>query len=430
MKYQHITALFSGLIGSIVLSACGSGSGSGSGTVTPPPNTNPFSINTLYSFGTAATDPIGANSPLIKGSDGNLYGVSSMGGANNMGAFYRVTAGGTETVLYSFGTGNYDGTQPAGLVLGTDGNFYGTTASGGTNGATSCASVSLACLPGDGTVFMITPAGIEKRLYSFGNNAGDGITPNGGMIQASNGFLYGTTSIGGTGNVGSVFKISTSGIETVIYSFGANSTLDANSPYSGLIQTSNGNFYGTAISGGKYGKGAVYQISNTGIESLLYSFGATATDGTTPYANLLQASDGNIYGTTIYGGAFGNGSVFKLTPAGAESILYSFGSSAKDGTKPYGAVIQGSDGNFYGSTYSGGANGAALCSGSTTTCPGYGTLFMITSAGTETVLYSFGSTTTDGTSPFAGLVQVNGSFYGTTNSGGKYSSGTIYSFVN
>lgn len=428
MKFQHIAGLLTGLTGSILLSACGSGSGSGA--VTPPPNTNPFAMNTLYSLGTAAVDPIGANSPLIKGSDGNFYGVSSMGGAKNMGAFYKVSSGGNLTVLYSFGSTANDGTQPSGLILATDGNFYGTTASGGSNGANGCASVSLACLPGDGTVFMVTASGVEKVLYSFGNNATDGITPNGGMIQASNGSFYGTTSIGGTNGVGAVFKVTSGGSESVIYSFGANSSLDANSPYSGLIQTSNGDLVGTATSGGKYGKGAVYQIANYGTESVLYSFGTSATDGTTPYANLMQAGDGNFYGTTIQGGAHAAGTVFKLTPTGTESILYSFGSSATDGTFPYDSVIEGTDGNFYGATYSGGTKGTALCSGSTTTCyPGYGTLFMITPTGTETVIYSFGSTANDGKYPVAGLLQSNGIFYGTTNSGGQYSSGSIYSFV-
>ncbi len=426
MKIQNKAGLITCMIGSILLSACGSGSKSSAVT-------NALSITTLYSFGISSTDTKSPNSSLIKGSDGNFYGVSYKGGANGMGTIFKTTPTGSETVLYSFGGTPNDGTQPTGIVQGSDGNLYGTTATGGANGTTSCANATSTCYPGDGTAFMVNLAGIETVLYSFGSSSSDGINPNGGLIQASDGNLYGITRGGGANGNGSVFKISTVGSEVVLYSFGTNGSTDSKTPNAGLIQSSSGNLYGTTIAGGLYSSGTVFQITTAGVESVLYSFGVNVYDGTSPYANIIQGSDGNFYGTTLNGGASGAGTVFKLTPAGSESILYSFGRSTTDGTLPYSPVVQGSDGNFYGTTYSGGANGTLLCLGTDTSCyPGYGTLFMISPSGSETVLYSFGTgdSSSAGVYPVGGLLQVNGTFYGTATGGGTYSSGTIYSFVN
>jgi uncharacterized repeat protein (TIGR03803 family) len=432
MNLKRQSGLLAGLAGSILISACGSGS-STSGTSTTPitPPTNVATLTTLHAFGGTSGDALSPNSALIKGSDGNFYGVSYSGGANGTGALFKMTPAGVESVLYSFGAYVGDGTQPGSVMQGTDGNFYGTTVTGGVNGSGSCAAVTVSCVPGDGTIFKVTPAGAETVLYSFGNTSTDGINPNGNMIQASDGNFYGTTGAGGANSNGAVFKVSTSGIETLLYSFGAGSTTDAKSPAAGLIQLGSGNLYGTTTLGGINGKGTVFQITTGGIESVLYSFGSSGTDGITPYAALTQGTDGNLYGTTIFGGANNLGSVFKVTPVGAESIVYSFGSSSKDGTLPYDSVIQGSDGNFYGTTYSGGSNGASLCTGITTTCyPGYGTVFMITPAGVETVLYSFGTTTADGLYPAGGLMLSGSTFYGATTSGGTYGGGTLYSLVN
>ena len=435
MDFKHKSGLLAGLAGAVLLSACsGSGTGTagttGAGTTTT--TTNAVTLTTLHAFGTATNDAHAPNSPLILANDGNFYGVSYSGGANDLGALYKISPAGVEIILYSFGASSSDGTQPASVIQGSDGNFYGTTVTGGAYGSGSCAASLGDCLPGDGTIFKFNPTtGTETVLYSFGSTSTDGMNPNGNLLLASDGNFYGTTGAGGANSYGAVFRVNPAGNETVVYSFGSNSSTDAKTPSAGLIQGSNGELYGTTTLGGTNGTGAVFQISTGGIESVLYSFGTGTDDGSTPYAPLLQGSDGNLYGTTIFGGAHSRGTLFKVTSGGAESIVHSFGSSATDGTLPYDAVIEDSSGNFYGSTYSGGANGEALCVGATTACyPGDGTIFMVTSAGVESVLYSFGSTTTDGIYPAGGLILNNGTFYGVTTEGGLDNDGTLFSFVN
>ena len=309
--------------------------GSGDGVVY---KLTPAGIETvLYTF-TGSGDAFYPDAGPIQGSDGNFYGTTQMGGTNGVGAVFKVTPAGAETVLYSFGASG-DGTTPyAALVKGSDGNFYGTTESGGANGV--------------GTVFKLTPAGVETVLYSFGATSGDGANPYASLIQGSDGNFYGTTYSGGAYTAGTVFKITPAGVETVLYSFGAGS--DAGRPYASLIQATDGNFYGTASTGGTYGAGAVFEITPAGVESILYSFGATSGDGANPYAGVIQGSDGNFYGTTEIGGTNDDGTVFKLTPAGVETVLYTFGATSYDGVNPMGGLIQGSDGSLYGTTAAGG----------------------------------------------------------------------------
>jgi uncharacterized repeat protein (TIGR03803 family) len=285
----------------------------------------------LHSFGSGSD---GANpiASLIQGSDGNFYGTTEVGGANNQGTVFKVTPAGVETVLHSFGSGS-DGDQPdAGLIQGSDGNFYGTTKLGGANSA--------------GTVFKITAAGAETVLHSFGSGS-DGATPIASLIQGSDGNFYGTT----IANQGTVFKITAAGVETVLYSFGSGS--DGNNPNAALIQGSDGNFYGTTVNGGANNQGTVFKVTPAGIETVLYSF-AGGSDAANPARALLQGSDGNFYGTAAGGGA--QGTVFKVTPAGIETVLHSF-AGGSDGAIPVTVLIQGSDGNFYGTTADGGANG-------------------------------------------------------------------------
>ncbi len=169
-------------------------------------------------------------------------------------------------------------------------------------------------------------------------------------MQGSDGNFYGTTASGGTNGRGTVFKITPSGIETVLFSFPAGSS----DPYTGLIQGSDGNFYGTTGAGGTSDDGTVFKITPSGTQSVLHAFAKSGSDGETPYAGLIQGSDGNFYGTTYFGGANGFGTVFKVTPGGTETVLYSFAGGG-DGQHPYAGVIQGSDGNFYGTTYQGGS---------------------------------------------------------------------------
>jgi uncharacterized repeat protein (TIGR03803 family) len=244
-----------------------------------------------------------------------------------------------ESVLYSF-TGGTDGGSPgAGLIQGSDGNFYGTTEVGGASG--------------DGTVFKVTPAGVESVLYSFTSGA-DGGFPEAALIQGSDGNFYGTTQAGGASGYGTVFKVTPAGVETVLYSFGGGT--DGSYPYAGLTQGTDGNFYGATDQGGANNFGTIFKVTPAGVETVLWTFGS-GTDGLHPYGTLIQGADGNFYGTTFQGGTNNHGTIFEITPAGVETVLYSFGGAPyTDGWFPQGGVIQGADGNFYGTTEAGGAN--------------------------------------------------------------------------
>jgi len=311
----------------------------------------------LYNF----NNELWANS-LITGSDGNLYGTTQTGG-NGLGSVFKMTPTGVVTTLYNLNIANpADGCTPEGLTEGADGNFYGTTYVCGTNGT--------------GNVFVVSPSGTETVLHAFGSSSTDGDNPKSGVIQAADKNFYGTTASGGAHGSGTVFMITPTGTESVLYSFGTNSQ-DGASPLK-LIQGSDGNFYGTTTGGGTVGDGTVFKLTPAGAESILYSFGASTTDGTSPNSLLEGFIDDNFYGTTSGGGAHGHGTVFKITPAGAETVLYSFGASPTDGENPSG-LLQASDGNLYGTTYSGGNFEG-------------GTLFKLTPTGTLTMLYaSFGS---------------------------------------
>ncbi|HEX3915060.1 MAG TPA: choice-of-anchor tandem repeat GloVer-containing protein [Steroidobacteraceae bacterium] len=293
------------------------------------------------------------------------------------------------SLMYSFAGGSGDGVDPYHtLIQGSDGDFYGTTLAGGTNN--------------DGAVFKITPSGSESVFYSFT------AVPYAGLVQGSDGSIYGTTASGGTSNRGTVFKISPSGTATILFSFPANSS----DPYTGLIEGGDGNFYGTTGAGGTTEDGTVFKITPSGTETILHAFAKTGSDGETPYAGLIQGGDGNLYGTTYFGGSNGFGTVFMVTPTGTETVLYSF-AGGSDGEHPYAGVLQGSDGNLYGTTYQGGAGGL-------------GTVFKITPGGTETVLYSFAGGS-DGANPIAGVIQgSDGNFYGNTSLGGAGSLGTVF----
>jgi uncharacterized repeat protein (TIGR03803 family) len=354
----------------------------------------------LYSFG-AAPDGQGPEAGLIQATDGNFYGTTNNGGANGGGTVFKLTPAGAETVLWSF-AGSSDGDEPeCQLLQGSDGNFYGVTFRGGANN--------------QGTVFKVTPAGVETVLWTFGSGT-DGQQPIGGLVEGSDGNFYGTTSAGGTTGSGTVFKITPAGVETVLYSFGS-SAADGYEPQAALTKGSDGNFYGTTLNGGANapGYGTVFKITPAGAYTSLYSFAASSADGENPFAGLILGTDGNFYGTTRLGGTSGGGTVFKITPAGVETVLWSFGGTG-DGSEPYANMVQGSDGNFYGTTYKGGANNE-------------GTIFELTPAGVETVVHSFGSSG-DGTYPFySGLIQgTNGSFYGTTSAGGVNNDGTVFKF--
>jgi uncharacterized repeat protein (TIGR03803 family) len=278
-------------------------------------------------------------SGLVQSSDGNIYGTTASGGTSARGTVFEITPSGTETVLYSFPAGSSD--PYTGLIQGSDGNFYGTTGAGGASD--------------DGTVFKITPSGTETVLHAFAKSGTDGQTPYAGLIQGSDGNFYGTTYFGGANGFGTVFKVTPSGTETVVYSFAGGS--DGEHPYGGVTQGSDGNFYGTTYQGGRSGYGTVFKLTPSGTETVLYTFAGGSSDGAYPEAGLIQGSDGNFYGTTYQGGASGLGIVFQLTPSGTETILHSFAGGSSDGANPGANLVQGSDGNLYGSTAAGGPGG-------------------------------------------------------------------------
>ncbi len=361
-------------------------------------------LSTVYSFCSQDHCNDGANpySTLVQGSDGNFYGTANEGGTYGDGTVFNITPEGMLTTLYSFSDDNGDGIWPkAGLVQGTDGNFYGTAPIGG--------------FYNDGTVFKITPEGTQTVLHNFNDYYDhDGASRN-GLIQATDGNFYGTTYSGGANiNGGTVFKITPEGSLTTLYSFCSQppSCTDGNGPNE-PVQATDGNFYGTTIGGGANGDGTVFKMTPQGVLTTLYSF--NNTDGASPNAGLVQGTDGNFYGTTIGGGANGDGTVFKMTPQGTLTTLHSF--DYVDGLFPYAELVQATNGDFYGTTSEGGGNDTCF--------QGCGTIFKITSTGVFTTLHVFDST--DGASPYGGLLQASdGSFYGTTAGGGAYLAGTVF----
>jgi uncharacterized repeat protein (TIGR03803 family) len=345
----------------------------------------------LYSFAGGSSDGADPYHSLVQASDGNFYGTTLDGGTTNGGTIFEITPSGTESLFHSFASMPW-----AGLIQGSDGNFYGTTASGGTSGR--------------GTVFKITPSGTDTVLYSFPAGSSEPYT---GLIEGSDGNFYGTTGANGTSDDGTVFKITPGGTETVLHAF-AKTGSDGEIPYAGLIQGSDGNFYGTTYDGGANGLGTVFKVTPSGAETVLYSFTGGSSDGEHPYAGVIQGGDGNFYGTTYQGGAGGYGTVFKLTPSGTETVLYAFAGGSSDGATPEAGLIQGSDGNFYGNTLQGGASDL-------------GTVFKLTPSGTETVLHAFAGGSSDGANPSANLVQGgDGNLYGSTGAGGPSNDGTFF----
>lgn len=295
---------------------------------------------------------------LALGTDGNFYGTTSEGGTSGGGVVFKITPGGTFTALYTFCTvfPCSDGEAPmGGLVQGSDGNFYGTTSAAGAPN-------------GGGTIFRITPKAVLTTLYSFcvQTNCPDGDRPLASLIQGSDGNFYGTTSLGGGSGLGTIFKITSAGVLTTLHSFCTEpDCADGNSPHAALIQGTDGNFYGTTFGGGNsYNGGTVFRLTPTGKLTTLYAFCTEnfCPDGDSPVAALIQATDGNFYGTTETGGTGNQGAIFKITSAGAYTLLYSTG--GEDGAGPEAAVVQGTNGLLYGTTntFGGGAEAGTIFS--------------------------------------------------------------------
>jgi uncharacterized repeat protein (TIGR03803 family) len=376
----------------------------------------------LHSF--APPDGEIPDAGLIQGSDGNFYGTTSGAGkgfGSSNGTVFKITPSGALTTLYSFCSqpNCTDGAHPeASLIQGSDGSFYGTTQYGGANvggGANPLWTNPGGINPG-GTVFKITPSGTLTTLYSFCSQANctDGQWPMAGVIKGSDGNFYGTTGYGGAHGYkyGTVFKLTPSGTLTTLYSFCSQADCTDGASPNGVIKGGDGNFYGTTTDGGanRHG-GTVFKLTPSGALTTLYSFcsDADCTDGASPNG-VIEGGEGNFYGTTSDGGANRTGgTVFKLTPSGTLTTLYSFSGEADDTASPNG-VIKGSDGNLYGSTAGGPGNEAS-------------TVFKLTLSGTLTTLYSFCSqkgtcTCPDGDAPSDLIQGSDGNFYGTTSVGG------------
>jgi len=347
------------------------------------------------------------DAPLVQGVDGNLYGTTSSGGIDG-GTVFTITPSGALTTLYEF---CFLGACPNG---GYPAAPLALAAAGAFYGTTERNGGY-----DQGTVFKITPGGALTTLYSFcaQGECTDGAEPAAGLVQAADGNLYGTTFLGGANYAGTVFKITPSGALTSIHSFGSKES-DGKFPYAGLVQAGDGDLYGTTWGGGANSVGTVFRITPSGALTTIHSFGSQPDDGQYPYAGLVEASDGSLYGTTFGGGAYAGGTVFKITPGGALTTLFSFDSGG--GGAPVAGLVLGTDGNFYGPTGYFGSN--------------QGTVFQITPGGTLTTLHTFclESGCPDGADPLGGLVQAtNGQFYGTTSTGGAASNcttcGTIFS---
>ena len=256
-----------------------------------------------------------------------------------------------------------------------------------------------------------------NTLYAFGGNLGEGASPQAGLIQGSDGDFYGTTPSGGAFSSGTIFKMTAAGAVTTLYSFSQGGNLgDGQNPTAGLVQGSDGNFYGTTYGNSPGPNGStIFKITPAGVLTTLYRF--SGSDGANPHSGLIQGSDGNFYGTTESGGTSDKGTIFKMTSSGVLTTLYRF--SGSDGATPVAGLIQGSDGNFYGTTLVGGTSTGTVS----------GTIFRITPGGTLTTLYNF-SGGNDGGGPQAGLIQnSDGDFYGTAAGGGGPLSGYRYGTV-
>jgi uncharacterized repeat protein (TIGR03803 family) len=361
-----------------------------------------FTGNDNHGF-TGDTDGASPWGPLLQAPDGNFYGTTLNGSSTATaptGTVFKMDPTGKVTILHHFlMSAGGDGVNPyGGLLLAKDGSFYGTTYSAvGVTGSGS----------NGGVIFRITPSGSYKKLWTF--TGGEGGLPKAGLMQAKDGYIYGTSIKGGY-LAGAVYRTSTSGTPTLVHGF--KGTTDGVQPTCVLLQASDGNLYGTTYAGGASGVGTVFKLTTGGGFSVVHTFkGPVAQDGSNPVGGLIQASDGNLYGTTATGGQYNLGTIYKIDRAGTYSVFHSF--TVTEGARPFGNLLQANDGNLYGTTYAGGRN--------------YGTVFKITLTGELTVLHTFAEFRGDGGAAAAGLVQgTDGKLYGTTYFGGTQNKGVVF----
>lgn len=357
-----------------------------------------------YSF---AASPDGAQpyyGPLVSDGAGNMYGTTSLGGANNLGTVFKInTTSLAESVVYSFANGAGGHTPYSGLVRDSAGNFYGAAFNGTTGGY--------------GGVYKIDGVtGAQSVLTSF-NGGPSGANPIGGVIYDGVDTLYGTTFIGGTGN-GTVYKVSIStGVRTTVHNFGGFGVGDGSQSSAALVSDGAGNYLGTTREGGSLNRGTIYRLDPlTGVVTILYSFGSgSADDGSTPRTGLATDGTGNFYGVTVSGAGTGaNGIIYKLNPSTATyTVVYRFAGGV-DGFTPNAALVSVGSGIFYGTTVDGGS-------------ASQGTVFSINvNTGVKTIIHNF-TGTPDGANPYGTLVSDGaGYLFGTTAFGGTNGRGTVY----
>ncbi len=347
---------------------------------------------------------------------GTLYGTTQNGGSTDNGTVFSVTAARVETVLYSF-KGGSDGAYPDAGLINVGGTFYGTTYGGGGTGCTGHGAI------GCGTVFSVTPAGVETVLYAF-KGGKDGSALFGGVVEV-NGVFYGATDLGGGSGCGgsgcgTVFSVTPAGVETVLHTFKGGG--DGANPIAGLL-ADGGTLYGSTSQGGGRtcigvsGCGTVFSVTPAGVKTVLYTFKGGA-DGYYPTGDLID-DGGTLYGTTVFGGVYNScGAVFSVTPAGVETVMHAFRPGGNHGCYPIGGLVE-LNGKFYGATRFGGASGL-------------GAVFSVGPLGFEKVVYSFKGGG-DGAYPSIGLMKMNGTLYGTTQYGGGetgcggFGCGTVFS---
>jgi uncharacterized repeat protein (TIGR03803 family) len=342
----------------------------------------------LYSFGATDTDGQLPSGYLTRAHNGDLFGATYGGGADDQGTIFRVTLSGTETLLYSF-----SGPESVPVYLTKKSKvLYGATYGG--------------C----GTIFRLLEDGTETVLFTLGGS--NGCLPRGALaIDAANN-IYGDTFTG-TGNQGTVFRLAADGTYTVLHAFSGGA--DGANPYGGVLLDKSGNLYGTASDGGTWGQGVIFKVTKGGTFTVLYSFCAVkeqyCSDGKFPAAGVAMDGAGNLYGTTSDGGAYDNGIVYKLAPDGTETVLHSF--SGGDGSFPQSDLLVKKSGVIYGVTPHGGVGGC-------------GSAFRIGLDGAFRVLHHFKGGE-DGCRSFSGMIQDDqNNLYGTTSGGGSYDHGTVF----
>lgn len=359
------------------------------------------SYSLLYSF-RCGTDGAYDNSGVVRDAAGNLYGTTTRGGTYGNGAVYELSASGTETVLHSFGGNPTDGYYPvAALVRDATGNLFGTTVYGGAFGG--------------GAVFKVTASGAETILYSFTGGA-DGDSPN-GLVEDKAGNLYGATVYGGASGNGVVFKLTPGGVETVLHSF-AGPPADGTGPAAALVRDTTGNLYGTTYYGGASGDGIVFKVTASGVETVLHSFTGTPGDGSNPAGGLIRDTAGDLFGSTSFGGTSNIGTVFEISAGGVESLRHEFTGGTTDGNDPAVTLAGDSAGNLYGTTLLGGAGS-------------FGVVYELSKTGTQTILHSFNvGIPNDGHFSYSRLaLDGTGSIYGTTYVGGVSRCGAVFKYT-